>query len=258
MKMTTTQAVRCLIVDDEALARELIENHLAQLPNYELVASCASAIEAREVLNQEHVDLMFLDIEMPVLKGTEFYKNLLNKPKVIFTTAYRDYALDGFELDAVDYLLKPVVFSRFFKALERFSASHFKTPEVDEPNLSDKLNLNQKQTQQADHIFVRKDRKQVKICLDEIVYIQSVKDYIKIIIDVGSIGGAPNGVTSHLIKERIGAFEQQLGDAFLRVHRSYIVNKDKVTAFTKHDVELGDHEIPIGDNYRHQFEAVFG
>ena len=118
--------IKCLIVDDEELARELIESHLSQLDDFEAVASCASAIEASNVLKNNHIDLMFLDIEMPVLKGTDFYKNLLNKPKVIFTTAYRDYAVDGFDLDAVDYLLKPIVFSRFFQAIERFLASHRK------------------------------------------------------------------------------------------------------------------------------------
>ncbi|MFQ3245711.1 MAG: two-component system LytT family response regulator [Arenicella sp.] len=109
--------IKCLIVDDEELARELIESHLSQLDDFEVVASCASAIEASNVLKNNHIDPMFLDIEMLVLKGTDFYKNLLNKPKAIFTTAYRDYAVDGFVLDAVDYLLKPIVFSRFFKRL---------------------------------------------------------------------------------------------------------------------------------------------
>ncbi|MEL6306309.1 MAG: response regulator, partial [Bacteroidota bacterium] len=99
---------KCIIVDDEELARRLLTNHLSQLDNYELVASCASAIEANQLLKQHQVDLMFLDIEMPVLKGVDFFKNLVNKPKVIFTTAYRDYAVEGFELDAVDYLLKPI------------------------------------------------------------------------------------------------------------------------------------------------------
>ena len=107
------QSYKCLIVDDEQLARELISTHLINIPEFEIVASCSSAIEAQKQLQQHQVDLMFLDIEMPVLKGTDFYQSLIHKPKVIFTTAYRDYALDGFELDAVDYLLKPIVFSRF-------------------------------------------------------------------------------------------------------------------------------------------------
>lgn len=224
---------RCLIVDDEELARELIEAHLSQLTNFEIVASCASAIEASAVLKDQSVDLMFLDIEMPVLKGTDFYKNLLHKPKVIFTTAYRDYAVDGFDLDAVDYLLKPIVFARFFQAIERFIAVS-----VGEKQASMDVQINP--PTKATHIFVRKDRKQVKIELDQILYVQGLKDYVQIFLDDGS----------HIIKQGLSAFESELGDGFIRTHRSYIVNLDKVTALTKHDVELKDIEIPIGDNYK--------
>ena len=111
---------KCLIVDDEKLARELLENHLSQLSEFEIVDSCKNAIEARKILQNKKIDLLFLDIEMPILKGTDFFKSLINKPQVIFTTAYRDYALDGFELNAIDYLLKPITFERFFKATEKF------------------------------------------------------------------------------------------------------------------------------------------
>ena len=113
---------KCVIVDDEVLARELMEAYIAKIPNFELVASCPNAIQASEILNENKIDLLFLDIEMPVLKGTDFFKNLLKKPKVIFTTAYRDYAIEGFELDAVDYLLKPIVFERFFKGIQKYLA----------------------------------------------------------------------------------------------------------------------------------------
>ncbi|MBL4671478.1 MAG: response regulator transcription factor [Arenicella sp.] len=226
--------IKCLIVDDEELARELIESHLAQLDDFDLVASCASAIEASNVLKNNHIDLMFLDIEMPVLKGTDFYKNLLNKPKAIFTTAYRDYALDGFDLDAVDYLLKPIVFSRFFQAIERFLVSH-----RDVKNTIDQ-GLHAAQYPPPRHIFVRKDRKQVKLQLDQILYVQGLKDYVQVFLDNGS----------HIIKQGISAFEEQLGVGFLRTHRSYIVNQSKVTALTKSDVEIGDIEIPIGENFK--------
>ena len=112
---------KCLVVDDEELARRLMSNHLSQLDNFELVASCESAIAASKILKENHIDLLFLDIEMPVLKGVDFFKNLQNKPRVIFTTAYRNYAVEGFELDAVDYLLKPITFARFFKSIEKLS-----------------------------------------------------------------------------------------------------------------------------------------
>lgn len=232
-----TNKIKCLIVDDEDLARELIETHLSQLNGYDVVASCASAIEANVVLKEQLIDLMFLDIEMPVLKGTDFYKNLTQKPKVIFTTAYRDYAIDGFELNAVDYLLKPIVFARFFQAIERFQALHETNPLVENTNL---------ETAKG-YIFVRKDRKQVKVELADILYVQGLKDYIQIYLESTSV--------VHTIKQGIGAFEKELGDDFIRVHRSYIVNRTKVSAFTRNDVEIGEVEIPIGESYRHDLAA---
>lgn len=230
--------ISCLIVDDEDLGRELIESHLAQLDGFEVVASCASAVEASTILKNVRIDLMFLDIEMPVLKGTDFYKNLLVKPKVIFTTAYRDYAVDGFELDAVDYLLKPIVFARFFQAIERFLALSAPQPEGS-PSVHNQS--------QADHIFVRKDRKQVKIQLNEIVYIQGLKDYCKIHMEDGS----------HIVKQGVGAFAALLGSGFLQIHRSYVVNKAKVTAIGKYDVELGQIEVPIGDKFKNEVYDAF-
>lgn len=223
-------SIKCIIVDDEELARELIESYLDQLDGFELVASCSSAIQASTVLKEHTVDLMFLDIEMPVLKGTDFYKNLVQKPKVIFTTAYRDYALDGFELDAVDYLLKPIVFARFFQAIERFQslsiASKMETAPINES--------------QKKHIFVRKDRKQVKLFLEDVCYVQGLKDYVQI-FTVND---------SHVIKHSVTKLLEELGPSFVRVHRSYIVNSEKVSAVSKHDIEIGDIEIPIGDYYK--------
>jgi len=234
--------VRCLIIDDEDLARELIATHLAQLDGFEIVASCASAIEAANILKQQPIDLMFLDIEMPVLKGIDFYKNLLQKPKVIFTTAYRDYAVEGFDLDAVDYLLKPITFSRFFKAVERYLASTTALDNqagkpVKEPNISDQTN----------HLFVRKDRKQVKVELEDIVYVKGLKDYVQIHLQCG---------TTHITKSSMNQFEKQLGQGFLRIHRSYIINRSKITAFSRQDVELGEIEIPIGESYRYVIESI--
>ena len=223
---------QCLIVDDEELARELIETHLSQLKEFSVIASCPSAIEASGYLQKHCIDLLFLDIEMPVLKGTDFYKNLVNKPKVIFTTAHRNYAYDGFELDAVDYLLKPIVFSRFFKAIERFLA----------------LQILSEQTKSNDYIFIRENRKQVKVVLNEINYIRSLKDYIEIHL---------NNKT-HVIKYSISAFEKQLKQNFIRIHRSYIVNINKVTAYTNHDIEIGQIEIPIGENYKKMLHNSLG
>jgi len=218
---------KCLIVDDEELARELIATHVSQLPDFEIVAICASAIEANTVLKNETIDLLFLDIEMPVLKGTDFLKNLVHKPKVIFTTAHREYAIESYELNVVDYLLKPIVFNRFFKAVEKFLDTQIVVKESTK-------------TAQLTHVFVQSNKKNIKVNYDEILYIESIKDYIKIHTTDANL----------IIKHGISAFEDKLDDRFLRVHRSYIVNSQKVTAYTKQDIEIGDIEIPIGDLYK--------
>lgn len=220
----------CLIIDDEELARGLIKSHLAQLDDFELVASCASAIEASKILKNEKVDLLFLDIEMPVLKGTEFFKNLIHKPKVIFTTAHRNFALDGFELNAVDYLLKPISFARFFKAIEKFL----------EQKQSSTTSAADVEETKNNFVFIRKDRKQVKIFFTDILYVESVKDYIKISTKDDNL----------LTKQSLKSFLELLDTRFLRIHRSYIVNLNKVTAYTTQDIEIGRLEIPIGENYK--------
>ncbi|GAA3640055.1 LytR/AlgR family response regulator transcription factor [Flavivirga jejuensis] len=230
---------KCLIIDDEELAREIIQTHLAQLDDFELVASCSSAIEAIKILQHENVDLLFLDIEMPVLKGTDFFKNIINKPKVIFITAYRDYALDGFELNAVDYLLKPVTFGRFFNALEKFKIQQQIVINKDVP-VSPYPNVN--------HIFVTKNRKKVKIVFDNILYVESIKDYIKIHLVNESV----------MVKFSISVFENELDSRFIRIHRSYIINRDKITAYTKHDVEIEKIELPFGESYKKRlFNLLF-
>ncbi len=222
----------CLIVDDEELARDLIKNHLDQLDHFELVGMCESAIEASQILKNQKIDLLFLDIEMPVLRGTDFFRNIINKPNVIFTTAYRDYAVDGFELNAIDYLLKPITFSRFFKAIEKFL----------ELQSSKSINhlIDIKEDQKRDYIFVRKERKQVKIFFDEILCVESVRDYIKIKTESGN----------HIVKYSLTAFIENLDNNFIRTHRSYVVNIKKITAYTKNDVEIGKIEIPIGERYK--------
>ncbi len=215
---------RCLIIDDEALARELLETYLAELDDFEWVASCEDALAARQVLQQEKIDLLFLDIEMPVLKGTAFMRGLNDPPKVIFTTAYRDYAIEGFDLNAVDYLLKPIEFDRFFAAIQKFSA-------IVQPN-----------THQSGpaFIYVQRNKKYIKLPLADIRYIESLKDYILIHLEQEQLK----------LKYSISAFQEKLDQRFLRVHRSFLVNTDKVTAFTKQDVEIGKKEIPIGDFYK--------
>ncbi|WP_075343362.1 LytR/AlgR family response regulator transcription factor [Tenacibaculum agarivorans] len=229
---------KCVIIDDEKLARELLEAYVEQLPNFEIVAVCESAIKAIEVLNENEVDLLFLDIEMPVLKGTDFFKNLHHKPAVIFTTAYRDYAIEGFELNAIDYLLKPIVFERFFKAVQKF---------VETQKIIPSTLPRTKEVVTNDFIFISKGKKQIKILFSEVLYIESLKDYIRIHLSN----------ESHTIKHRISVFENSLDSRFIRTHRSYIVNTQKITAYTKHDVEINKIEVPIGGNYRTQVLAHF-
>ncbi len=222
---------KCVIVDDEPLARELIETYLGNLPDFELVASCQNAIEASKVLNDSQIDLIFLDIEMPLLKGTDFFTNLIHKPDVIFTTAYRDYALDGFNLNAVDYLLKPIFFERFFQAIQKFLKLKSKENSSQTTLDSDAV---------VNYIFVNKAKKQIKVLFDNVLYIESLKDYIKIHLQNDTL----------VIKESISNFEKRIDNRFTRVHRSYIVNQDKITAYTKNDIEIGTIEIPIGNFYK--------
>jgi len=223
---------QCVIIDDEPLARELLEGYLEKIPDFELVASCASAIDASTILSKNKVDLIFLDIEMPLLKGTDFFKNLVHKPQVIFTTAYRDYAVDGFELNALDYLLKPIFFERFFSAIQKFlKLQHI--VELPTEQIS--------RDSSTEYVFVNKAKKQIKVTFDEVLYVESLKDYIKIHLQ------------SHnflVIKESISTFEKRIDNRFIRLHRSYIVNSEKITAYTKNDVEIGRIEIPIGNNYK--------
>ncbi|MBL4643278.1 MAG: response regulator transcription factor [Flavobacteriaceae bacterium] len=215
---------KCIVVDDEELARRLIKRHVSELEDFELVASCESAVEAIKVIQEESIDLMFLDIEMPLLKGTDFLKNLNKKPKVIFTTAFREYALEGFELNVVDYLLKPINFTRFLKAVEKFLENTNKGVEQTEPT----------------YTFVQSNKKNIKIILDDVLYIVSMKEYVQIHFKDRNV----------IFKGGITAFEQKLNSRFVRVHRSYIVNLNKITAYTKSDIEIGKIEIPIGDSYK--------
>ncbi|MEM9302297.1 MAG: response regulator transcription factor [Pseudomonadota bacterium] len=220
---------RCVIVDDEVLARDLIAGHLEKLPEFEIVASCANAIDASRILAAESVDLLFLDIEMPALKGTDFYRGLVRPPRVIFTTAYRDYALDGFDLEAVDYLLKPITFPRFFRAVERFLATQ---PRAEPGRAATPAALTA--------LFVRVDRKDIRIPCADILFVKGLKDYARI----------HTADRVYTTKETMGSLGDRLGPDFVRVHRSYIVNRQRVTAVTRHDVELADVEVPVGEAYR--------
>ena len=225
---------RCLIVDDEPLAIQLLESHVAQVPMLDVVATCDNALEAFALLKTEPVDLIFLDIQMPMLTGVDFVKSLSNPPKVIFTTAYRDYAMEGYELNVVDYLLKPITFERFFKAVNKYL-------ELSQPATAAFSPVSTNEVAAApDHLFINVNKKHHRVKFEDILYIESLKDYLRLHLPDNSL----------VTKEKISEFHKMLPDQFIRVHRSFIVNKHKVTAFTATDVEIGTQEIPIGGNYK--------
>ena len=220
--------IKCILVDDEPLARSLLEGHIAAVPFLEHCGSFKNAILAADFLTKNKVDLIFLDIQMPMLTGIQFLKTLSRPPKVIFTTAYREYAIESYELEVADYLLKPITFERFFKAVSKLNMPVQSAPSPI-------------QNASPETIFVQSNKKHIKVVLDDILYVESLKDYLKI--------HQKDGVL--VIKERISHFVTQLpSDRFLQVHRSYIVNMAAVTAFTQLDVEIGVVEIPIGGKYK--------
>ena len=216
-------SVKCLIVDDEPLAIMLIEKHIEQIPQLEIVAKCQNAMEAFELQKKEKIDLLFLDIQMPVLTGLEFAKSLPNRPSIIFTTAYREYAVESYELDVVDYLLKPISFSRFFKAINKYLNTQ-------QQEVSTTIDPISPKEVTPDFIYVNSNKKYIKVLFEEILYIESIKDYVRIHTKGQRI----------MTKDKISEFEQKVTKDFLRVHRSFIVNRKQITAFTAHDIEIGE------------------
>ena len=227
----------CLLVDDEPLALKVLENHIESIPHLRVVASCANAFAAIQVLQEQLIDLMFLDVQLPKLIGTSFLKTLRNPPKVIFTTAYKEYAVEAFELDAVDYLLKPVTLERLIKAVNKISKEPI--PAITE---------DQKILEQEGFVYFRSDRKMIKVKYDDILFIESMKDYVKVMRTMDK---------PLLVKQSISSLENMLpANQFVRIHRSFIVSIQKITAFTNHDIEIGGIEIPIGRLYSQHLERL--
>lgn len=231
--------IKTLIVDDEPLAQDIIETYVNQLPNLQLVAKCSDAIEANRILQNEHIDLMFLDIQMPQLTGIEFMKSLDNPPLVIFTTAYSEYAVEGFEMNAVDYLLKPISMDRFMKAVNK---AEVKLKESTPSSTTD---------DSEDYFFVKADKKLVKVNFDEILYIEGLKDYVIIRQVEGRV------ITLQTMK----SLEVKLpSKQFKRIHRSYIVNTKRIKALVGNMVELKEKgetkSIPVGKIYREDLLAM--
>lgn len=225
--------LRCLLIDDEPPALKVLESHISQINGLEIVAQCKNALEALDVLGSKAVDLMFLDIKMPKILGTDFLKNLSHPPKVIFVTAYRDYAVDGYDLDVVDFLVKPVSFERFVKAIRKVQ----RMMGHDVPSA-----INNNKSNADAFVYLKVDRIMQKVFVDDILYIESWKDYIKVFLTTGK---------NILVKQSISAMENLLSDhKFLRVHRSFMVSVEKISGYNALSVQVNSTEIPIGRLYK--------
>lgn len=226
--------MKCIIVDDEPLAREVLESFVGRIDGLELLASCDNAIKAFDILKKEKVDLIFLDIQMPKLNGIDFLKVLDPIPNVIFTTAYREYAIESYELNVVDYLLKPISFQRFMMAVNKAMNDGLKEKN-EEVKRVDELRS------ETPYIFLKADRKMVKVYLKDILYIESLKDYVRIKLPQKDV----------ISLQKISFLEQKLPeDCFVRIHRSFIVPIRKIESFSNNVIEIGGAELPIGRNYK--------
>ncbi|WP_028980566.1 LytR/AlgR family response regulator transcription factor [Sporocytophaga myxococcoides] len=226
--------IRCIAIDDEPLALDIIENYISKLPELQLEGRYTNPLEALEVLNKNTIDLLFLDIQMSELSGIQLLKALPNPPIVIFTTAYQKYALEGYELNVADYLLKPIPFERFLKAVNK---------------VKDLLSLQKSTAEQnplKDFIFVKSDYQMVKINLDDIIYIEGLKDYVKIFA-----GAKP--IFAH---QNMKSIESKLTNDFLRIHKSYIISLKKIEAVQKNMVKIAGIELPVGEIYKEQLFKI--
>jgi two-component system, LytTR family, response regulator len=226
--------IRCLLVDDEPLALDLLEGYVAKTPSITLAGRCSSAFQAMELLEKTEVDLIFLDIQMPGLSGLEFSRSLYDGPKVIFTTAFEQYALEGFKVEALDYLLKPISYPEFLNAVNKAKRwfEHFEKATIPETRTS---------------IFVKADYKLVQIEFNNILYIEGLKDYVKFCLE--------DNEKPVLSLMSMKSLDENLPDSkFMRVHRSFIVNLDKIKTIERNRIIFGKEYIPISENYKEKFQ----
>ena len=235
--------IHCLIIDDEPPAREILKQHIAGVEALELAGTCSNAVEAISFLKEHTVDLLLLDIQMPQLFGTNFIRTLKNPPKVIFTTAYRKYAVEGFELDAVDYLLKPISFERFLKAVNKVLQLNISSAQA-MPTSATKEKQN---GESNSFLYFRAERKMVKVFFRDILYVEGLKDYIRIVTDNKTI------VTKYVLS----TLEEMLpANEFLRIHKSYIVAIYKIDSYNADTIHIAKHELPIGRLYKFDVNRV--
>lgn len=227
--------IKCLIADDEPLARKLIAGHVEKLPDWSIIAQCKNAVEAYEIIVKEKVDVLFLDINMPVISGVDFYRSLKNPPYLVFTTAYPEFAVEGFELEAVDYLVKPITFERFLMAAERIYDKMLPRDRSDEPVIRPGA------IEPADYIFIKHFSKLVKVIFDDILYLEAQKDFVKFVLKSEELLA---GMSLKEAEDVLPPFK------FLRVHRSFIVSVKAITAMFGNTIEIGKFQVPIGANYK--------
>jgi two-component system, LytTR family, response regulator len=239
--MSNIKKIRCLAVDDEPPALEVLRNYIDSVSLLELAGVCNNAVEAISLLRHKEIDLLFLDIQMPQLLGTDLIRSLNNPPKVIFTTAYRKFAIEGFELNAVDFLLKPISFERFLKAVNK--VMNISLPAA----MPHPYAATEERVSTEQFIYFRADRKMYKVALEDIIYIESMKDYIKVVTSGRTI----------ITKQSISSLEENLPrQKFLRIHRSYIVSINKIQSYTSELVAIGKEELPVSRMYRYEVDKV--
>jgi two-component system, LytTR family, response regulator LytT len=220
---------RCLIIDDEPLGIKLIKTHLDKFETFEVAGECSSALKAVEYLKSEKIDLIFLDINMPEITGIDFLRTLTDPPYVIITTAYREYAIEGYDLDVVDFLLKPISFERFLKAINRY-CNRTRISSSKEGNSSG-------ETDEKKHIYIQDGKKAFKLLHDDIIFFEGYGEYVKVITTN----------KNYLVRDSLAEFEHKLpSDFFLRIHKSYLINIRKILGFTTSHVLIKNHELPIG------------
>jgi DNA-binding LytR/AlgR family response regulator len=230
--------MRCLAIDDEPLALDILNDYISKVPFLQLVQSTTSAIEGLQLIQQQNIDLVFLDIQMPEITGLQFMKIANSRCRIILTTAYSEYALDGFEHNVVDYLLKPFSFERFYKAAEKAKLA---AGQIQATGIASAPN-----TQQTDNsfIFIKTDSKIVKVDLPDILFIEGLKDYISIVTRQDKL----------ITLQNLKIMEEGLpAEQFLRVHKSYIIAINKIETIEKNRIFIGEHVIPIGETYRESF-----
>jgi DNA-binding LytR/AlgR family response regulator len=230
---------RCLIIDDEPLAIKLIKTHLGRLESFEVAGECSSALKAVDFLREEKVDLMFLDINMPEITGLDFLKTLPDHPYVIITTAFREYAIDGYDLDVVDFLLKPISFERFLKAINRYCnrtrSSDLKTENSNTEIVDEK------------HIFIQDGKTIFKLSYNDIIYFKGYGEYVRVITES----------RNYIVRDSLSEFENKLSpDCFIRIHKSFIVNIQKISGFSSVHVILKNSELPVGRIFREKVMKV--